>query len=113
MKNEVPQESVKFGGLDWKTLDKQIRAAYQVRSSYVHTGQRFSEVVQVEEFEVQVGRLHINEGESREVKKFLKALNDAPTFNGLERMMRYCLIRFLESNGAIIFPSETTELETM
>lgn len=110
--NEVPEDWTSVGGLDWETLDKRINAAYQVRSSYVHTGQRFSQQVQEERFEWQVFPIRIDDELGKEEKKFLKALNDAPTFKGLERIMRYCLLRFLQTNGAITFPSEKTETET-
>jgi hypothetical protein len=32
-------------------------------------------------------------------KKLVKALQRAPTYTGLERVIRYCLLRFAEVNG--------------
>jgi hypothetical protein len=36
------------------------------------------------------------EDEDPKMKDFIKALNAAPTLKGLERIMRYCLLRYLK-----------------
>lgn len=85
-----------FAGLEAKTIAKRLSAAYDLRSQYVHTGQSFGIVVGplgTDREEVQTGKpIH-------EDKEFAKALACAPTYIGLERILRYCLLRNLETLG--------------
>jgi hypothetical protein len=104
--NEV-ETSQAFSALESSLIEKRINAAYQLRSSYVHTGKRFGKEIQDQRFERQIGEFIIENADD-DTKKFLKALTDAPTFKGLERLMRFCLLRFLETNNIIQFPSITT-----
>lgn len=73
-------------------VEASIASAYDLRSRYVHTGQRFGMWVRVGEHlgaEKQLGTPVIND------KDLVKLLVKAPTFLGLERVIRYCLLRFI------------------
>lgn len=95
--------------MEWTTIEKRIQAAYQLRSSYVHTGKRFDREIQSEQEERQVGSFN-TVGIPKDEKEFNKALSDAPTFKGLERIMRYCLLKFLVDNKAIYIPEFPIEV---
>lgn len=110
-KSEV-LENEQYAALEWEMLGKRIAAAYQVRSSYVHTGKRFAKYIQAESEERQIGKFVVDAKESKEVKQFFKALNEAPTFKGLERIIRYCLLRFLETSGSMTFSLGPEDLAT-
>jgi len=73
-------------------------AAYDLRSKYVHTGQPFGSWVRprgqtIEE--VQVGRPVVTSAD------LAKTLADAPTLVGLERVLRYALLRFASEHSLI------------
>ena len=93
-------ESVnEFCSLKKSDVEQRIKASYDLRSSYVHSGVPFgiwitSSTGRIEE--IQVG--------SPVVKgiKFQKALKQSPTLFGMERIIRFCLLRFLQKNGIII-----------
>lgn len=73
---------------------KVLAGSYDLRSRYVHTGQRFGNWVHPRGeggAEVQTGRPVVED------KAFGKILADAPTFTGLERIMRYGLLRFAQA----------------
>jgi hypothetical protein len=83
------------------TFERAIAAAYDLRSVHLHTGAPFG--VWVSRFcvggneEVQIGRPVVAE------KALGKALADAPTLVGLERVIRSCLLEFAAQNGAFRF----------
>lgn len=93
---EQSQAAHSFARLEAKTIAKRLGAAYDLRSRYVHTGQSFGIVVGprgMDREEVQPGTpMH-------EDKEFARALAGAPTYIGLERILRYCLLRYLETMG--------------
>jgi len=88
-----------FGQLKKDEIQKRLKSAYDLRSQYVHTG-------------IEFGHWTLPLGDTmNEViygkpiaapREFEKALEWAPTFFGLERIMRYCLLRFLHLNGVQI-----------
>ena len=82
--------------MEAKAIVKRLGAAYDLRSRYVHTGQSFGDVVGprgMDQDEVQSGKpMHPD-------KDFAKALAYAPTYIGLERILRYCLLRYLGNLG--------------
>ena len=90
------QAARSFAGLEAKAIVKRLGAAYDLRSRYVHTGQSFGVVVGprgMDQDEIQSGKpMHPD-------KDFAKALACAPTYIGLERILRYCLLRYLENLG--------------
>lgn len=72
---------------------KAIAAAYDLRSHYVHTGKAFADMVRPRGDpppELNHGRPIIED------KAFGQILANAPTFTGLERIVRYGLLRFAE-----------------
>ncbi|HGM8505709.1 TPA: hypothetical protein ACKQBN_004396 [Pseudomonas aeruginosa] len=84
----------------WKAMTKEdikerLLAAYDLRSKYLHTGAPFGSWVSrsFTNAEIQIGDPVI------ENKELAKIIRRAPTFLGLERVMRYCLLRFLHLNG--------------
>lgn len=88
-----------YGRLRKEDIEKRLKGAYDLRSQYVHTGIDFGRWTLPNGGilnEVQFGTPVV---ESRE---FEKAIAQAPTFFGLERIMRYCLTRFLHLNGVTI-----------
>lgn len=77
-------------------LTKRVSAAYDMRSRYVHRGFDFGPWVAPRGFppqEVQSGRPVVDDNELSDL------LQAAPTYVGLERVIRFCLIRFAETHG--------------
>jgi len=93
-------ESEQYGSLSHKDIQKVISAAYDLRSKYVHSGIPFGSWIRSHDFnnEIQIGRPLVED------KDFGKILAMAPTFIGLERIIRYCLLQFAKQNGAYIEP---------
>jgi hypothetical protein len=80
----------------WKrdTFIKNLAAAYDVRSKYVHTGQPFGGWITPNgpfNAELQFGKPFIPDD-----KEFGKLIGKAPTYVGLERLVRYGILRFGE-----------------
>jgi len=80
-----------------------VSAAYDLRSRYVHTGIPFGEWVSFNvsgmNNEIQIGKPVVEDKEQSRI------LAKAPTYIGLERIMRYCLLRFAKVNGAYVEPN--------
>jgi hypothetical protein len=95
-----------FAQLKSDSFEAAIGAAYDLRSKYVHTGMPFgswvSRSIGGSNAEIQVGKPVVID------KEFGKILARAPTLVGLERIVRYCLLRFAEKNGAYINSIGTT-----
>jgi hypothetical protein len=89
------------GGSEEITVERRIKAAYDLRSLYVHTGVDFSDAVLPMRpilNEVQIGLRHFKS------KAMEEAVLLAPTYLGMERIMRYCLARFVHLHGITIDP---------
>ena len=87
-----------FAALKEADIEERVRAAYDLRSRYVHTGIEFGNCISQEVVagsEIQVGKPMMEDGE------FQKIIAKAPTYLGLERVMRYCLLRFMQLHGGI------------
>lgn len=89
-------------------IAKRMSAAYDLRSLHVHTGLPFAKWIASgigRSSEVQFGKP--TEGG----EKFRNAVVLAPTYFGLERAIRYCLLRFMHTHGISIDPrlSDTPE----
>lgn len=72
---------------------KTLAAAYDLRSHYVHTGKAFDDWVRPRGNpppEIHHGRPLMDD------RSFAQILGSAPTFTGLERIVRYGLLRFAE-----------------
>lgn len=94
-------------GKDYLRLKKEdirsrLSAAYDLRSQHVHSGLPFgnwvSRTLVGEASEIQVGFPMVGN------KDFEKVLAKAPTYFGLERIIRYCLLRFIHTHGVLIDP---------
>lgn len=91
-----------FGRLRQENFRKLCGAAYDLRSQYVHTGVPFGSWVSSSmagtNSEIQVGRPVVSS------KSYATALANAPTFVGLERIVRFCLLKSAEKQGAYVNP---------
>lgn len=89
------ESDVEFGYFESDLIEQNIGAAYDLRSKYVHTGVPFGNWIrpQRQGTDLQFGRPVVTD------KGFSKILAKAPTFLGLERFIRYCLLKFMASNG--------------
>ncbi|HUI30016.1 MAG TPA: hypothetical protein VLX91_07355 [Candidatus Acidoferrales bacterium] len=89
-----------FGRFKSASFEETVGAAYDLRSKYVHTGIPFGIWVSFNmggrNPEIHLGQPVVSD------KSFQKILMDAPTLIGLERIIRYCLLRFAEANGGYI-----------
>jgi len=89
-----------------ESFKKSISAAYDLRSRYVHTGVHFGRWVNVgaPAWDVQVGEPVIDHDPS-----LGKLIAQAPTLAGLERVTRYCLLRFAASKELIDLEDLSTD----
>jgi hypothetical protein len=78
-------------------FQKRIGASYDLRSQYVHTGVSFGRWIEPrhDHAEIQTGKPVVSD------KNFAKAIALAPTFIGMERVIRHCLIKLLMLNSVI------------
>lgn len=80
-------------------IEKRIKASYDLRSIYVHSGYPFGEwIMPHPNFlnEIQLGIPVVDN------KHLQKMLTYSPTFIGLERIIRYCLLRFIHLEATYI-----------
>jgi hypothetical protein len=97
---ERTQSSAGFAALRQEDFVDRIKAAYDLRSKYLHTGMPFGWWVarpQVPGAETPI----TGSAPVLNDKELVKILRRAPTYTGMERVMRYCLLRFAEANGLI------------
>jgi len=91
-----------YGQLKKETFEKAIKAAYDLRSRYIHTCSAFGKWVAFSHGgsnnEVQFGTPAL---QSKELAKIIKK---APTLVGLERIVRYALLQFASRNGVFSSP---------
>ncbi len=90
-----------FGRFSADRFRDAVSSAYDLRSRYVHTGVSFGRWVSHWIHEVQVGRPRVPD------RKLAGILAKAPTFTGLERVIRYCLLRFAGAHGVYTLPAAT------
>ncbi len=99
---DKPGSSESNESIKRETLEKTISAAYDLRSWYVHKGTPFGSLVfkgtAHRHNEVLLGRTITAD------KKLDKIFSKVPTFIGLERIIRYALLRFAQNNGAFDYP---------
>jgi hypothetical protein len=72
------------------TIERNVKAAYDLRSSYLHAGERFGRWVEPGFWRHDVSDVGRPLGPSKELSKTLQV---APNFVGLERLIRYCLLQ--------------------
>ncbi|MGE7191744.1 hypothetical protein [Lysinibacillus fusiformis] len=87
-----------LGRLNKENIETILKAAYDLRSHYVHSGIQFGKSVwSFHHFnETMIGRPY---GYDKTVSKIIFK---SPTFIGLERIMRYSLLRIIHNNGLFI-----------
>jgi hypothetical protein len=96
---EHSESKEQFGRLTADSFDRRVGAAYDLRSKYVHAGIPFGgQVLRAAAIgaETQIGAPIVSD------REFSKILALAPTLLGLERIVRYCLLRFAEENGGYL-----------
>lgn len=78
-----------------ESLKANVAAAYDLRSKYVHTGVPFGNWVSpmTNLSDLQHGCPVVGD------KEYSKILERAPTFIGLERLIRYCILNYMIGNG--------------
>ena len=104
---ERTESNEPFARLSSAAYPKALAAAYDLRSQYVHTGQSFGHWIAPRGTytgEVQSGRPVVDS------KRFERVLANAPTYVGLERIIRYTLLRFAEGLGVDLTPSVIREV---
>lgn len=100
-RTESKREDAKFTK---ENFEKSIKAAYDLRSRYVHTGFQLKDWIEIyaeSEYnlsEVKIPGL-IPNVDDKDLKKIIIRV---PTYVGLERVMRFALLRFLHTNGVYI-----------
>ena len=84
-----------LGCFQSESFEQSIKAAYDLRSKYVHTGAPFGHWIKPSNdcADLQIGEPVVDE------KDFRKILARAPKFNGLERIIRYCILELMSRNG--------------
>jgi Apea-like HEPN len=88
-----------FTKLTIENIESCIKAVYDLRSKYVHTGIDFGHwLVPHRAFmnEIQLGKPSVEDNELK------KILSKVPTYIGLERVMRFALLRLLHINNVYI-----------
>ncbi len=88
-----------FAGFQADSFRNTVAAAYDLRSKYVHTGVPFGHWIALGggmNNEVQLGQPVIDD------KELSKIIFKAPTFIGLERIIRYSLLRFAQLHGIYV-----------
>lgn len=85
-------------------IESRVGAAYDLRSKYVHTGAPFGRWVAPRRGrgDVQLGAPRVGD---RELGRILRR---APTFGGLERLIRYCLLKYMKSKGMLAMSSNAS-----
>lgn len=99
----TPESKQKFCRFKPENIEKNIGAAYDLRSKYVHTGVSFGMWVESSRDynDLQFGgRPEVGDSE------FAKILEKAPKFAGLERLMRYCILKFMSSRKLLTISPE-------
>ena len=89
------ESHLEYGVFGREDMEKRIGAAYDLRSRYVHTGVAFGRWVEPrrELGDVQLGRPVVDNAQ------FSKLLALAPTFLGLERLIRHSILQFMKLRG--------------
>ena len=84
-------------------IEARVGAAYDLRSKYVHTGAPFGGWIDPSRGydDIQLGRPVVDD------RDFGKTLAKAPKFAGLERLMRYCILKFMLSHELLVYEEDT------
>lgn len=94
------QTETTIGILNESDISDRIEAAYDLRSYYVHSGVNFGGWVRACRLSNSGRVVGVPDIKDKELKKILD--KSPTTFSGLERIMRYCLLRFIHLYGTPI-----------
>jgi hypothetical protein len=86
-----------------ETIRQNVAAAYDLRSRYLHRGEPFGSYVTTAwpgRGEIPIGRLQAKNAE------FSKIVSRAPTIAGMERIVRYMLLKLGSENGGVVLDDE-------
>lgn len=84
--------------LNRSNLEKCVKAAYDLRSKYAHAGASFGIwLAGLQGAEIQIGRPVLPDSQ----EELGDILANIPTFDGLERLIRFMILRFAQSIEAI------------
>ena len=91
-----------WGKLTKENFEKCMKASYDLRSRYVHSGFNFGNYISLNYggMRGEILKRQINHPD----KKLKKLLQKIPTFIGLERIVRYALLRFIHLEGFPLDP---------
>ena len=100
----------KRNGADFK---KHLQRAYELRNKYVHEGIPFGKWIRPHNSceDILTGTPVVDEDIKQIVSGYAEIIKDAPTFIGLERTIRYCLLKMLENNHYSVQPNPTDQKE--
>ena len=89
------QSNEAFSKFKKENFENSIKAAYDLRSWYVHSGQSFGNWVKpsYDNGDIQNGSPIVPD------KQFAKILKNAPRICGLERTIRYCILSLISKHG--------------
>ena len=84
-----------------ENIEKNIDAAYDLRSNYVHSGVSFGRLIRPsrDHSDLQSDKLVVETAD----REFAKTFKKAPKFAGLERLIRYCILKFMSSHKLLVF----------
>ena len=88
---------------------KHMRCAFELRNKYVHSGVPFGKWVHPYNTceDTQTGTPVVDDDIRQIVPGYAEIVKDAPTFIGLERTIRYCLLKLLENSNFSLRPNPT------
>ncbi|MGN7854277.1 hypothetical protein [Exiguobacterium sp. 22311] len=84
-----------------ENIEITLKSAYDLRSKYVHTGEKFGSFITPEShcFNEKIMFYPIP---TRDNRNLIRTLRSAPTFLGLERILRFALLKSIHQNGVFI-----------
>jgi len=97
---EGSESAQDFFRLKPDNIEKHLKAAYDLRSRFLHVGTRFGNWVSVshEGAEVMIGEPAYGDPDWK------RLISRIPTLGGLERIIRFCLLRFMHQRISILHP---------
>ncbi|MHC1715060.1 MAG: hypothetical protein AB9858_05620 [Acidaminococcaceae bacterium] len=97
------ESTISCGALTKNNIETSIKASYDLRSQYVHTGVNFGNQV------LPIGNMQ-NEivlGTPCGIdSKLANIIHKSPTLIGMERIMRFCLLRYIQLASGVIINSK-------
>ena len=93
-------------GADFK---RHMRSAYELRNKYVHSGIPFGKWIRPYNTckDIHTGTPVVDDDIRQIVPGYAEIIKNAPTFIGLERTIRHCLLKMLENSDYSIQPNPT------